>query len=48
MQGDKEIRQLVAGYFDAVISGRRTVGRLERLAVERHVGDLARVKSGEP
>ena len=46
-QADDELRALVAGYQDDVLSGRRVVGRLERLAVERHVRDLERIASGE-
>ena len=47
MQGNDELSALVQGYIDAVLAGRRTVGRLERLAVERHTRDLAAVESGE-
>ena len=46
-QGDDELRALIAGYQDDVLSGRRVVGRRERQAVERHVRDLKRVASGE-
>lgn len=46
-QDDDELRALIAGYQDDVLSGRRVVGRLERLAVERHVNDLELVARGE-
>lgn len=43
---DAELLALVDGYVADVLSGRRIVGRLERLAVERHVRDLEAVASG--
>lgn len=46
-QSESELRDLVARYQDDVLSGRRVVGRLERLAVERHARDLAAVAAGE-
>ena len=46
-QADDELRALIAGYQDDVLSGRRVVGRLERLAVERHVRDLDLAARGE-
>lgn len=46
-QSEAELRELVVRYQDDVLSGRRVVGRLERLAVERHARDLASVASGE-
>lgn len=42
-----ELRALVEGYVDDVLAGRRVVGKLERLAVERHARDLAAVTAGE-
>lgn len=41
-----ELQALVLGYIEQVRSGRRVVGRLERLAVERHAADLARPDYG--
>ena len=43
-----ELLALVQGYIDSVLDGTRTVGNLERAAVERHVRDLERAERGEP
>ena len=45
-QAVDDVLDLVDGYIADVLSGSRIVGRLERLAVERHVGDLRAVESG--
>lgn len=47
VQSDDELLALVSGYVDDVLSGRRIVGRLERLAVERNARDLEAVRKGE-
>lgn len=46
-QCDEDLLGLVEAYQADVLSGRRIVGRLERLAVERHVRDLRAARKGE-
>lgn len=46
IQNEQELLALVQAYQEDVLSGRRIVGKLERLAVERHVRDLSAVESG--
>ncbi len=41
-QTPDELRGFVQGYIDDVTSGRRVVGKYERLCVERHLRDLER------
>ena len=47
VQGAAELRALVDGYIDDVTTGKRTVGKLERQAVERHLADLEREWDGK-
>lgn len=42
-----DVLALIDQYVADVLAGRRVVGRLERLAVERHARDLERVERGE-
>ncbi len=46
VQGAAELRRIVYGYIGDVQSGKRTVGKLERQCVERHLADLERQWDG--
>lgn len=43
-QTDAELMALIEGYVNAVLTGRRVVGKLERQAVERFVRDVGRAE----